>query len=376
MRHGLISHAYLHFSLQWQGAKPRTPSTPNSVFFGFIIHYIDLELFAGHGTGLSREPYWLHLSLILVWTFTRWHIWTWWSFRSTTSHSMTPPRITVFSFVLHVKGFRSQRIDIKIQFCLVCVCTIWRDVKLLHVLLYVVTGLDARELGTLWLTQFNEARSQSGIFGLAIQTYLQFHHFYSWPRWHGAKQPRTPNTMSLFLHGCLNLVFILFLRHGEGLSREPYCDSLFIYFGFILFHRHWNMRKMLFWWSRSHGPCWRVYVYCQWNVLNQWPQHLHGCTNRQGCSQSNSCSLETFWYGMERKPFLYSSSKEARTEREEEGYSKVEQEKGFWWRSITGRVLEQLGWFWWMGTRWHWSRWFLIFHIVGMETKEQVSVYF
>ena len=51
--------------------------------------------------------------------------------------------------------------------------------------------------------------------------------------------------MSLFLHGCLNLVFILFLRHGEGLSREPYCDSLFTYFESILFHRHWNMRKML-----------------------------------------------------------------------------------------------------------------------------------
>ena len=32
----------------------------------------------------------------------------------------------------------------------------------------------AGELGTLWLTQFNEARSQSGISGLAIQTYLHF----------------------------------------------------------------------------------------------------------------------------------------------------------------------------------------------------------
>ena len=31
----------------------------------------------------------------------------------------------------------------------------------------------AGELGTLWLTQFNEARSQSGISGVALQTYLQ-----------------------------------------------------------------------------------------------------------------------------------------------------------------------------------------------------------
>ena len=32
----------------------------------------------------------------------------------------------------------------------------------------------AGELGTLGLTQFNEARSQSGVSGLAIQTYLHF----------------------------------------------------------------------------------------------------------------------------------------------------------------------------------------------------------
>ena len=49
----------------------------------------------------------------------------------------------------------------------VCVWNIWTDVKLLSV--FLIAG----ELGTLWLTQFNEARSQSGISGLALQTYLQ-----------------------------------------------------------------------------------------------------------------------------------------------------------------------------------------------------------
>ena len=34
--------------------------------------------------------------------------------------------------------------------------------------------IQAGELGTLWLTQFNEARSQSGISGLISQTYLHF----------------------------------------------------------------------------------------------------------------------------------------------------------------------------------------------------------
>ena len=47
--------------------------------------------------------------------------------------------------------------------------------------------------------------------------------------------------MSLFLHGCPNLVFILFLRHGEGLSREPYCDSLFIWD--LFFSSTWQRAK-------------------------------------------------------------------------------------------------------------------------------------
>ena len=49
----------------------------------------------------------------------------------------------------------------------VCVWNICIDVKLHSVI------CQAGELGTLWLTQFNEARSQSGISGLALQTYLQ-----------------------------------------------------------------------------------------------------------------------------------------------------------------------------------------------------------
>ena len=48
--------------------------------------------------------------------------------------------------------------------------------------------VPAGELGTLWLTQFNEARSQSGISGLISQTYL--HTSFYFPTWQRAK-PRT-----------------------------------------------------------------------------------------------------------------------------------------------------------------------------------------
>ena len=62
-----------------------------------------------------------------------------------------------------------------------CVWTIWIDVKLLtfdtlasRSLFLSISFQFAGELGTLGLTQFNEARSQSGVSGLAIQTYLRF----------------------------------------------------------------------------------------------------------------------------------------------------------------------------------------------------------
>ena len=48
-----------------------------------------------------------------------------------------------------------------------CVCTFCIEVKLHRV---------AGELGTLWLTQFNEARSQSGIWSLINSTYLPIRH--------------------------------------------------------------------------------------------------------------------------------------------------------------------------------------------------------
>ena len=38
-----------------------------------------------------------------------------------------------------------------------------------------------------------------------------------------------------FLHGCLNLVFILPHRHGEGLSREPYRDNFYLFIWDLFF---------------------------------------------------------------------------------------------------------------------------------------------
>ena len=74
-----------------------------------------------------------------------------------------------------------------------CACACARALLVTCSLKYVRLYQHAREPGTLWRTQFNEARSQSGISGLAIQTCLQFFPFNSSfrPTWHGAK-PRTP----------------------------------------------------------------------------------------------------------------------------------------------------------------------------------------
>ena len=114
-----------------------------------------------------------------------------------------------------------------------CVWNIWRDVKLLPddaffsllgltlgnlllltlwlfwMLFHVISVFEAGELGTLWLTQFNEARSQSGISGLAIQTYLHFSICCQW-------QPAKPRIgMSII---CLP-VFQFSLRCCRNLSR-------------------------------------------------------------------------------------------------------------------------------------------------------------
>ena len=64
---------------------------------------------------------------------------------------------------------------------------------------------QAGELGTLWLTQFNEARSQSGISGLISQTYLP-------------------------------CSFCYFPGYGNRLSQEPACriSWLLLLFYFIL----------------------------------------------------------------------------------------------------------------------------------------------
>ena len=77
----------------------------------------------------------------------------------------------------------------------VCVCvTLGITGILLDCSCFCFFRFAAGELGTLWLTQFNEARSQSGIFGLIIRTYLQFSNF---PPWREAK-PRT-SKMLMFL---------------------------------------------------------------------------------------------------------------------------------------------------------------------------------
>jgi hypothetical protein len=71
--------------------------------------------------------------------------------------------------------------------------------------------------------------------------------------WRGAK-PRTPKTENLVLHGCRNLRFssasfsTLFAWysycHGEGLSREPYLDNLFIYFYLFIYLFGWLCRQV------------------------------------------------------------------------------------------------------------------------------------
>ena len=84
--------------------------------------------------------------------------------------------------------------------------------------------VPAGELGTLWLTQFNEARSQSGISGLISQTYLHTSFYFS--TWHRAK-PRTLRwsfwiyTVVAIWYSYFYLFILFFSRRGTGLSQEP-----------------------------------------------------------------------------------------------------------------------------------------------------------
>ena len=99
-----------------------------------------------------------------------------------------------------------------------------------------------------------------------------------------------------------------------------------------------------------------VYLQGQWNLLNQWSQHLHGCTYRQRCAQPHSCSLASFRYDMEGKACLCSLWDETEKKGKEKGYAKVQQEKGSWRWSFSGRVWKQLVWY--------WLWWFLSFILV------------
>ena len=115
-----------------------------------------------------------------------------------------------------------------------------------------------------------------------------------------------------------------------------------------------------FWRWRSHELRWWVYLQGQGNLLEQWSQHLYGCTYRSWCSQSYCCSFKALWYALVRKTSVHSKSDEDETSWHEKGEAEAEQEERIWWSS-----MERLAQQWW---------WILSFIAHNMETK--VSVYF
>jgi hypothetical protein len=93
----------------------------------------------------------------------------------------------------------------------ICVCTIWTDVKLLPSFPVDTQGAQV------WLCA-NEGRQKSQWYQRETSLWRTCSDLFIWFResWHGAK-PRTPTWIYLF---------VIFHRHGRGLSREL-CDEDF-----------------------------------------------------------------------------------------------------------------------------------------------------
>ena len=140
----------------------------------------------------------------------------------------------------------------------VCVCTIWTDVKLLLLSVFICISLANRQ-GAVNLIPSTAQRRwwfEIVISGLIIPTYLQM---FTSLLWRGAK-PRTPTTAFGFLDSFsfLHLVYVVFRYHGKGLSREPWHHNPYWPFGFrdlldgcsgheCLFGVHPLFRMFFFW---------------------------------------------------------------------------------------------------------------------------------
>ena len=139
-----------------------------------------------------------------------------------------------------------------------CVCTIWTDVKLLLLSVFICISLANRQ-GAVNLIPSTAQRRwwfEIVISGLIIPTYL---HMFTSLLWRGAK-PRTPTTAFGFLDSFsfLHLVYVVFRYHGKGLSREPWHHNPYWPFGFrdlldgcsgheCLFGVHPLFRMFFFW---------------------------------------------------------------------------------------------------------------------------------
>jgi hypothetical protein len=98
---------------------------------------------------------------------------------------------------------------VRVCVCKECVCTIWIDVKLLKMSFIFSSTMQGatRVRGGRWPT-----KTPPGYLWKRTCLFNPRGNFYLWQTWHGAK-PRTPMQS--------------FHKHGEGLTREPWCDDWF-----------------------------------------------------------------------------------------------------------------------------------------------------